>query len=1278
MTVEDVIVPVATCENITVLLDATGNVSITEDQVDNGSSDECSSILILDLDVTTFDCTTLGANLVELTVTDESGNSSTCSSIVTVEDVTVPLASCQNITASLDNNGYLSLAFDAIDSNSIDECSIATYGVSPQNFSCTDIGSQTVTLTVTDLGGNTSSCTANVTVEDSTPPVATCQDATLSLDATGNLTLNENDLLVQTASMGFTDSGQDLGTGIVADYASFDIDGDGDTDFITSGSNRLVYENDGSGNFTLHQDLGGNSISDGIDYSDVDGDGDNDIIIGYSDTYICELWLNDGTGTFTLSASFNNGWGSSSVLFLDADNDGDEDVALERRIFHNDGTGNFTFVQHINDFYFALEMISYDFNSDGFLDFFATSFSPTVADIIMLNNGDGTFSGGQTFSTKQSSAAELGDLDGDSDMDLIISTYQGNEIWLNNGAGVFTLFNNAFGTTDDMNDVTAFDADNDGDLDVYFINSINDNEILLNDGSANFTLGSNAPLDGYSYADSHDVNGDGMEDLIIDGSFIYFNDPVLPPFDNCTASNNLSYTFNPTSLDCSYIGSASSVTLTVTDQHNNTMSCVSVVNVQDVTSPTTTCSNISVSLDATGNVTIAEDQVDNGSIDECTTSLIFDTDITIFDCTHIGANLVELTVTDDSGNSYSCSATVEVNDVTNPITNCQDLTISLDATGNAIIAEDQVDNGTSDECSSMLIFDTDVTTFDCTSLGANLVILTVTDDSGNSSTCSSSITVEDLVAPTAKCMDITIIVNPDGATNTIAEDAVNDGSSDNCSMLIFDTDVTDFNISNLGANAVVLSVSDLSGNQSQCSAIVTVECSCDPNTSSLIANSEAGIHIATCKYDDGLYTHYCDNQGRLLLSIDSQTSSNINAADVSISITPGGQFYNQYCSGSGGSEDGSCFISNNDGAVVLCRTWNVNSSNTNASIRFYFDQNDIDIINDEIIANGLNPLTEVKQMWFYKVLNNSGHHKPEDLSTTDVQIIHNNNSGIASTDNWDLGMTAQSYYAQYEVSTFSGGGGGGAEKGSSPICPYVEADIVGTEILSAPAMADVNVNITGGLAPYTVILTNGTTIHNYLSGDPITVNVTTSTNYEIQTIIDSNGCPHSVLNGVATKYLDSGNTIPPTAICQNATIDLNASGFVSITASDIDNGSSDDQSIQVFNIDQNLFDCSSGGNAMVTLTVTDGDGNSDQCTSMVTINDPNGICCPYNLNLNNVVNGSKVYKADFIITSDATINNLNSNTDIKYHAGNNIELNSGFEVKQGSKFEADINPCNWP
>lgn len=76
--------PVANCRNVTVQLDNNGNASVSAAQVNNGST---SSVGIQSMTVSpsSFNCSNIGANTVVLTVTDNNGNSSTCSSIVTVQ-----------------------------------------------------------------------------------------------------------------------------------------------------------------------------------------------------------------------------------------------------------------------------------------------------------------------------------------------------------------------------------------------------------------------------------------------------------------------------------------------------------------------------------------------------------------------------------------------------------------------------------------------------------------------------------------------------------------------------------------------------------------------------------------------------------------------------------------------------------------------------------------------------------------------------------------------------------------------------------------------------------------------------------------------------------------------------------------------------------------------------------------------------------------------------------------------------------------------------------------
>src|SRR5690606_19259251 len=86
--------PIAVCQDITLEIDPiTGTVAITAAEVDNGSTDNC-SIATMTLDISSFDGSMIGANTVTLTVTDTSGNSSTCTSTVTVQDTTAPDIVC--------------------------------------------------------------------------------------------------------------------------------------------------------------------------------------------------------------------------------------------------------------------------------------------------------------------------------------------------------------------------------------------------------------------------------------------------------------------------------------------------------------------------------------------------------------------------------------------------------------------------------------------------------------------------------------------------------------------------------------------------------------------------------------------------------------------------------------------------------------------------------------------------------------------------------------------------------------------------------------------------------------------------------------------------------------------------------------------------------------------------------------------------------------------------------------------------------------------------------
>ncbi len=181
--------PTALCKNITITLDNTGFATITAQDLDDGSSDDCST-LQLGISQSTFDCSNVGSNPVTLTATDDDGNSSTCSAMVTVIDNNAPSMACSDLTLYLGTTGNVSLIPAFIDNGSSDECGLASMSLSQTFFDCSDIGPNMITLTATDASGNANTCTSTVTILDNLDPTAVCQDITVSLDANGAAVLS--------------------------------------------------------------------------------------------------------------------------------------------------------------------------------------------------------------------------------------------------------------------------------------------------------------------------------------------------------------------------------------------------------------------------------------------------------------------------------------------------------------------------------------------------------------------------------------------------------------------------------------------------------------------------------------------------------------------------------------------------------------------------------------------------------------------------------------------------------------------------------------------------------------------------------------------------------------------------------------------------------------------------------------------------------------------------------------------------------------------------------
>ncbi len=165
VTVQDRIIPTVSCRNITVPLDNTGMARIVAADVINSASDNCPGTLRFYLSRTTFSCSDIGSPVpVTLTATDASGNTSTCMANVTVVDNIAPKVNLKTYELVLGADGTGSLLPEDIDNGTYDNCGALTLSVTPDTFSCSDLGEQEVTLTATDSHGNSSSGTVNIMI----------------------------------------------------------------------------------------------------------------------------------------------------------------------------------------------------------------------------------------------------------------------------------------------------------------------------------------------------------------------------------------------------------------------------------------------------------------------------------------------------------------------------------------------------------------------------------------------------------------------------------------------------------------------------------------------------------------------------------------------------------------------------------------------------------------------------------------------------------------------------------------------------------------------------------------------------------------------------------------------------------------------------------------------------------------------------------------------------------------------------------------------------------
>lgn len=209
-------------------------------------------------------------------------------------------------------------------------------------------------------------------------------------------------------------------------------------------------------------------------------------------------------------------------------------------------------------------------------------------------------------------------------------------------------------------------------------------------------------------------------------------------FDAC---GPLTAELSQTNFDCSSVG-VNPVTLTVTDQNNNSATCSTTVTVVDNLAPSVLCKDITLPLEANGTASITPADIDNGSTDACGID-----DMTLSDdfflCGDQGSQEVTLTVTDNNDNTATCNATVTIVDNIFPTIQCFNPTVALRPDGTYDLTLSNVYNEANsfDNCGiTQVLFDP--VTYTCDEAGMSFnVPVSIQDAAGNISSCNANVQV---------------------------------------------------------------------------------------------------------------------------------------------------------------------------------------------------------------------------------------------------------------------------------------------------------------------------------------------------------------------------------------------------------------------------------------------------------------------------------------------------------------------------------------------------------
>jgi len=369
--------------------------------------------------------------------------------------------------------------------------------------------------------------------------------------------------------------------------------------------------------------------------------------------------------------------------------------------------------------------------------------------------------------------------------------------------------------------------------------------------------------------------------------------------------NGYSVSISHNTFTIADLGSTIPVTLTITDTWGQTDSCIAQVTVVDTVFPTISCvQETTRSTDPGGlTYTVLGDEFDPSFSDNLPGASLFNflnyTDSIEGEVFPVGEHPVVWTVVDSAGNGATCIIIISIVDTEVPMISCvQDATRDTDSGGlTYTVVGTEFDASFADNSGNATL----TNDFNGSAslagaefpLGDTLVTWTAIDGSGNSNSCTVTLTVADTIAPTISCVqDATRDTDSGGLSYTVVGAEFDASLSDNDADTIL---TNDFNgtaslagaVLPLGDTLVTWTANDGVGNSNYCEIIIVVQDTEAPSISC--------VQDATRSTDSGLSTYtaigtefdasFADNSGNATLMNDFNGTASLAGAVLPLGDT---------------------------------------------------------------------------------------------------------------------------------------------------------------------------------------------------------------------------------------------------------------------------------------------------------------------------------------------------------------------------------------------------------